>query len=105
MLSFVGLLFRKKHMLSSLRARIYNRYYVIFRLLHVPIIVTCHTSIVSFADVTPVVLVEFDASLSGAGLIWYHRSSGAEVAMGVGAVDLSEPTLRTRICRSLSEQY
>jgi hypothetical protein len=62
-------------------------------------------TIVSFADVTPVVLVEFDASLSGAGLIWYHRSSGAEVAMGVGAVDLSEPTLRTRICRSLSEQY
>jgi hypothetical protein len=44
---------------------------------------------VSFADVTPVVLVAFDASLSGAGLIWYHRSSGAEVAMGVGAVDLS----------------
>jgi hypothetical protein len=45
--------------------------------------------VVSFADVTPVVLVEFDASLSGAGLVWYHRSSGAEVAMGVGAVDLS----------------
>jgi hypothetical protein len=34
------------------------------------------TTIVSFADVTPVVLVEFDASLSGAGLIWQRRGGG-----------------------------
>jgi hypothetical protein len=31
---------------------------------------------------------EFDASLSGAGLIWYTVENGAEVAKGVCAVDL-----------------
>ena len=45
-------------------------------------------SIASFAPETPTVVVEFDSSLSGAGLIWYSRVSGAEVAMGVGAADL-----------------
>ena len=45
-------------------------------------------SIVSFALSTPVVVVEFDASLDGAGLIWYSREHGAEVALGVGAVNL-----------------
>ena len=45
-------------------------------------------SIASFAPETPTVVVEFDSSLSGAGLIWYSRVSGAEVAMGVGTADL-----------------
>ena len=45
-------------------------------------------SIMSFATSTPVVVVEFDASLDGAGLIWYNREHGAEVALGVGAVSL-----------------
>ena len=43
----------------------------------------------SFAHNTPVVVAEFDSSLSGAGLIWYVRTHGAEVARGVSAVDLS----------------
>lgn len=46
-------------------------------------------TIVSFATTTPVVVAEFDASLSGAGLLWFMRSDGAEVAVGVSAVDLS----------------
>lgn len=46
-------------------------------------------SIVSFAPATPVLVAEFDSSLSGAGLIWYTRTDGVEVARGVSAVDLS----------------
>ena len=46
-------------------------------------------SIASFAPETPTVVAEFDSSLSGAGLIWYIRESDAEVAVGVGAADLS----------------
>ena len=42
----------------------------------------------SFATSTPVVVVEFDASLDGAGLIWFSREHGADVALGVGAVNL-----------------
>ena len=45
-------------------------------------------AIASFAPETPTVVVEFDSSLSGAGLIWYSRDGGAEVAVGVGAADL-----------------
>ena len=45
-------------------------------------------TIVSFAASTPAVVVEFDSSLSGAGLIWYRREHGAEVAVGVSAVNL-----------------
>ena len=46
-------------------------------------------SIESFAPETPTLVAEFDSSLSGAGLIWYSRAGGAEVAVGVGAADLS----------------
>ena len=46
-------------------------------------------SIESFAPKTPAIIAEFDASLSGAGLIWYARTGGTEVARGVGAVDLT----------------
>jgi hypothetical protein len=46
-------------------------------------------TIESFAHTTPVSVIEFDASLSGAGLIWSDRSTGAEVVVGVGAVDLT----------------
>ena len=46
-------------------------------------------SIDSFAPATPILVAEFDASLSGAGLIWAVRSNGAEVVRGVSAVDLS----------------
>ena len=46
-------------------------------------------SIVSFAPATPVLVAEFDSSLSGAGIIWFTRTDGVEVARGVSAVDLS----------------
>jgi hypothetical protein len=46
-------------------------------------------TIESFAHSTPVSIVEFDASLSGAGLIWSARRDGAEVVLGVSAVDLT----------------
>ena len=45
-------------------------------------------SLASFAPKTRTVIAEFDASLSGAGLIWYARMGGTEVARGVGAVSL-----------------
>lgn len=45
-------------------------------------------AISSFAPKTPIITAEFDASLSGAGLIWYVRTGGTEVARGVGAVSL-----------------
>ena len=43
----------------------------------------------SFSSSTPTILVEFDSSLSGAGLIWFQRSNGAEAVRGVNAVDLT----------------
>lgn len=42
----------------------------------------------SFALTARLSIVEFDTSLSGAGLIWSDRSTGAEVVVGVSAVDL-----------------
>ena len=45
-------------------------------------------SLESFAPKTPTIIAEFDASLSGAGLIWYVRTGGTEVTRGVGAVSL-----------------
>jgi hypothetical protein len=38
---------------------------------------------------SPVAIAEFDASLSGAGHIWYDIIDGAEVARGVSAADLT----------------
>lgn len=46
-------------------------------------------TIESFSQSTPVLIAEFDSSLSGAGVIWYARDDGAEVAVGVSAVDLT----------------
>lgn len=46
-------------------------------------------TIESFVPTVPAVIAEFDASLSGAGLIWYAVENGAEVAKGVCAVDLT----------------
>ena len=46
-------------------------------------------TIESFAPTTPVIVAEFDASLKGAGLIWFAREGDTEVALGVCAVDLS----------------
>jgi hypothetical protein len=43
----------------------------------------------SFAPSAPSVIAEFDSSLSGAGVIWYQTSNGAEVAAGVCAVSLA----------------
>ena len=61
-------------------------------------------SIESFAPATPTLVAEFDSSLSGAGMIWYSRMGGAEVAVGVGAADLSfwvsVRTLRSKTCQS-----
>lgn len=45
-------------------------------------------TIQSFAPTPPISVVEFDSSLSGAGLIWYVRDNGTEVVRGVSAVDL-----------------
>ena len=43
----------------------------------------------SFMSKTLEYVVEFDASLTGAGILWYKRQdNGTEVAMGGGAVDL-----------------
>ena len=46
-------------------------------------------TIESFAPITPTSVGEFDASLTGAGLIWYERSLSTEVTRGVCAVDLT----------------
>jgi hypothetical protein len=46
-------------------------------------------TIESFAPATPILVVEFDSSLSGAGLIWSVRTDGAEVVRGVSAVNLA----------------
>lgn len=43
----------------------------------------------SFNPSTPPIKAEFDASLSGAGLIWYERSDDSEVAREVCAMDLT----------------
>lgn len=46
-------------------------------------------SIESFALATPVLVAEFDSSLSGAGVIWFARNNGAEEVLGVSAIDLT----------------
>lgn len=46
-------------------------------------------TIESFAPTTPILVAEFDSSLSGAGLIWSVRADGAEVIRGVSAVNLA----------------
>jgi hypothetical protein len=43
----------------------------------------------SFAPATPILVVEFDSSVSGAGLIWSVRTDGAEVVRGVSTVNLA----------------
>ena len=45
-------------------------------------------SIESFSDTPPVYVIEFDASLTGAGILWIKRHAGAEVVLGGSAVDL-----------------
>ena len=46
-------------------------------------------SIDSFRDDMPSYIVEFDASLTGAGILWFRRANnGTEVCMGASAVDL-----------------
>ena len=46
-------------------------------------------SIESFAPATPILVAEFDSSLSGAVLIRAVQTNGAEVVRGVSAVDIS----------------
>jgi hypothetical protein len=46
-------------------------------------------AIESSAPTTPILVAEFDSSLSGAGLIWSVRTNGAEVVRGVSAVSLA----------------
>jgi hypothetical protein len=45
-------------------------------------------TIESFAPATPILVAEFDSSLSGAGHIWSVRTNGTEVVRGVSAVNL-----------------
>ena len=42
----------------------------------------------SFSDAPPTYVIEFDASLSGAGIIWFKRAGGTEECLGGSAVDL-----------------
>ena len=42
----------------------------------------------SFKDDPPVYIVEFDASLKGAGVVWYRRHGSTEECMDVSAIDL-----------------
>ena len=42
----------------------------------------------SFCAEPPTYIIEFDASLKGAGILWFRRCGGAEVCMGGSAVDL-----------------
>jgi hypothetical protein len=49
----------------------------------------------SFAPTTPILVAEFDSSLSGAGLIWSVRTNGTEVVRGVSAVNLDFLGFRT----------
>jgi hypothetical protein len=46
-------------------------------------------TLLSFAPIQSGIIAEFDASLQGAGLVWYSRSEGAESVVGVCAVELS----------------
>ena len=47
-------------------------------------------SLDSFRDEVPSYVIEFDASLNGAGIIWFSKAdNGTEVCMGASAVDLS----------------
>ena len=47
-------------------------------------------SLDSFRDEVPSYVIEFDASLTGAGIIWFNKAgNGTEVCMGASAVDLS----------------
>jgi hypothetical protein len=43
----------------------------------------------SFAHTTPVMIAEFDASLSGAGVKWSVRKDGAEEVQGLSTVDFT----------------
>jgi hypothetical protein len=45
-------------------------------------------SIESFAPDTPALLAEFDSSLGGSGVILFAQSDGAELVIGVSAIDL-----------------
>ena len=42
----------------------------------------------SFVDTTPEYIVEFDASLTGVGVLWFQRVNGTEVCLGGSAVSL-----------------
>ena len=42
----------------------------------------------SFVKTMPEYIIEFDASLSGVGILWYKRVNGAEVCLGGSAVSL-----------------
>ena len=42
----------------------------------------------SFGNDPPLYIVEFDASLKGAGILWYRRVRGTEVCVGGSAIDL-----------------
>jgi ribonuclease HI len=43
----------------------------------------------SFAEKTPTVIIEFDASLQGVGLLYYVLSANKEILIGGGSVDIS----------------
>lgn len=42
----------------------------------------------SFADVPSTYIIQFDASLSGAGVLWFERCDGTEVCLGGSIVDI-----------------
>ena len=42
-----------------------------------------------FSNYKLINIIEFDASLTGVGILWFHRMENAEVCLGGDAVDLS----------------
>ena len=41
-----------------------------------------------FDDTSPTLVIKFDASLAGAGILWFRRVNGAEVCLEGSGVDL-----------------
>ena len=57
--------------------------------------------LVSFSNDLPEYVIEFDASLTGAGVLWFRRTGGAEVCMGASA-KISAPRPRCEYSNSYS---
>lgn len=43
--------------------------------------------LITFMDTQPVYIIDFDAALTGAGILWFERLNDTEACMGGSAVD------------------